>query len=716
MHEKKFCDSSHVQHYTIQSGTTYHCMSSFLTNVNHNDMHDTFIVNNIGGNQYHYHYNTTSRAEPFQTALTNDGRIDNDEARNISETPSVPRLSPSGRPRILYHILSLLRDKCNFSYRKRQTTSATTGNFLYEDVEPADELYKKAHCRVHSARIQERLVVVKVFHGDQASVLLGETLDLNRRFLHPRILRPVGISSPTSGVPFIVFDGACNNSIQNRIASALLDSLHHSAGLGVMIVSGLAIPPSESFCKELEVYITDDDNIKISFGPFDKEQDGGKDGEDERRKILHDTCSKVFKEANYFLYRGKMYLLIVTNLDFLYLRRYKTTQTQVPPRHWKVTLLAIHWSKDFQHHANPESNWHGEITNKDKLQSLLLHRTTSGIWNVSAPEAQLHSGIYALRVFKAFRVYAISEDLLLCTCGLGSQYLKNILSSQVIAFATTRKFFYEDVEPVDELYEKAHYRVHSARIQECLVVVKVFHGSQASVLLGETLDLNRRFLHPHILRPVGISSPTSDVPLFIVFDGACKIIIQNHPVGIPLLASISWVPRYLASKISIQSRIASALSDNLQSSIQLGIGIVSGLAVCTYHRLDFLPGMTVNQAGLDYLFSSRKVPRDFSLLKELEVYITELDREKAGEDERLEIFDDLCSEVFKQISYLLLEHVSIGHDPSGSSLFKGAEDNTSTRIIVDEKDKEEGKEQQNVNTEHIVLSRLGYDSLRLDSN
>ncbi|THU79117.1 hypothetical protein K435DRAFT_875881, partial [Dendrothele bispora CBS 962.96] len=240
----------------------------------------------------HQHYDTTSRTEPSQTAPTNDGRTDNDEACNISETPSVPGSSSPLRP----------------------TTSAATRTVLYEDVEPVDELYRKSHYHVHSGRMQERLVVMKVFHGPRANALLRETLVFSRRFLHPHILRPVGISSPTSDVPFIVFDGACKISIQNRIASALSDNLQPSIQLGIRIVSGLAtgldylfssceVPPDFSFFKGLELYITGDDNIKISFGPFNPEVDRGKAGEDERLKIFNDLCSEVFKQANHLLYQ-----------------------------------------------------------------------------------------------------------------------------------------------------------------------------------------------------------------------------------------------------------------------------------------------------------------------------------------------------------------------------------------------------------------------------
>ncbi|THU97662.1 hypothetical protein K435DRAFT_777951 [Dendrothele bispora CBS 962.96] len=268
----------------------YRYLSSYFTNSSRISI-KTLTINDIKGNQ-HQHYDTTSRTEPSQTAPTNDGRTDNDEACNISETPSVPGSSSPLRP----------------------TTSAATRTVLYEDVEPVDELYRKAHYHVHSGRMQERLVVMKVFHGPRANALLRETLVFSRRFLHPHILRPVGISSPTSDVPFIVFDGACKISIQNRIASALSDNLQPSIQLGIRIVSGLAtgldylfssceVPPDFSSFKGLELYITGDDNIKISFGPFNPEVDRGKAGEDERLKIFNDLCSEVFKQANHLLYQ-----------------------------------------------------------------------------------------------------------------------------------------------------------------------------------------------------------------------------------------------------------------------------------------------------------------------------------------------------------------------------------------------------------------------------
>ncbi|THU97481.1 hypothetical protein K435DRAFT_796433, partial [Dendrothele bispora CBS 962.96] len=95
----------------------------------------------------------------------------------------------------------------------------------------------------------------------------------------------------------------------------------------------------------------------------------------------------------------------------------------------------------------------------------------------------------------------------------------------------------------------------------------------------------------------------------------------------------------------------------------------------------FVPSLTVNQAGLDHLFSSFEVPLNLSFFNELEVYITGddevkisfspfnpgLHRGEAGEDERLKIFNNLCS-----------KDVPVEQDPSGSSLFGGTEDNAST--------------------------------------
>ncbi|THU75743.1 hypothetical protein K435DRAFT_880240 [Dendrothele bispora CBS 962.96] len=124
----------------------YRYLSSYFTNSSHISI-KTLTINDIKGNQ-HQHYDTTSRTEPSQTTRTNDDRTDKDEARNMSETPSV-----SGSPPL------------------RPTISAAIPTVSYEDVKPVDELYGKAHFRVHSARMEGRLVLMKVFHGPRANAV-----------------------------------------------------------------------------------------------------------------------------------------------------------------------------------------------------------------------------------------------------------------------------------------------------------------------------------------------------------------------------------------------------------------------------------------------------------------------------------------------------------------------------------------------------------------
>ncbi|THU97483.1 hypothetical protein K435DRAFT_796435 [Dendrothele bispora CBS 962.96] len=150
----------------------------------------------------------------------------------------------------------------------------------------------------------------------------------------------------------------------------------------------------------------------------------------------------------------------------------------------------------------------------------------------------------------------------------------------------------------------------------------------------------------------------------------------------------STVPAKLVSKAGL--RLHYQTTYNLAFNWELGSSV--DLRCVPISLWILVSGLTVNQTGLDHLFSSFEIPPNPSFFKELEVYITsddnikisfgpfnpELHRGKAGEDKSLQIFDDLCSEVFKQANRLLYQDVPVERDPSGSSLFKGTEDNTST--------------------------------------
>ncbi|KAK7441991.1 hypothetical protein VKT23_016269 [Stygiomarasmius scandens] len=208
----------------------------------------------------------------------------------------------------------------NKRYRK-WASPVNTRTIAYEDIDPIDNLHMGPHYEVHSAKLGGRLVVLKVFHGPQADEHSRSALTFSHQFLNPNILRAVATSSPNSSVPFIVFDGSCQANTESRIASALTDSLSRSVRLGLTIVGGLSagldylfmndMPPSFFMEQALEIYITDDDSIKIGFGAVDLEPGldddigDGADKEDKRWRMFNNLCDKTFRQASQLLHQDE---------------------------------------------------------------------------------------------------------------------------------------------------------------------------------------------------------------------------------------------------------------------------------------------------------------------------------------------------------------------------------------------------------------------------
>ncbi|KAJ7649752.1 hypothetical protein FB45DRAFT_2247 [Roridomyces roridus] len=96
------------------------------------------------------------------------------------------------------------------------------------------------------------------------------------------------------------------------------------------------------------------------------------------------------------------------------------------------------------------------------------------------------------------------------------------------------------------------YLLHAGKTKGRAVIVKVFDaGRNARERLEATVLLSQGLLHPNVLRIEGISSPTS-IPHFIAYEDA-----QRRTAEGPL---------------------AAALKDDLDTSIELGFKMISGLS------------------------------------------------------------------------------------------------------------------------------------------
>ncbi|KAK7441998.1 hypothetical protein VKT23_016276 [Stygiomarasmius scandens] len=199
--------------------------------------------------------------------------------------------------------------------------SVPTRTVAYEEIGSVQEIRRGSGFTVNSTQLDGRFVILKVYdHDPQAKKRLESTLKFSRLFLNENILRALAVSSPSSGVLFIVFDGSCKASTECKIASALTDSLSRSVRLGLIIVSGLSagldhlfvnkIPPSYLEEEKLEIYITNDDILQIGFDVgtdigLAEDSASNENLEDKYLRMLDNLCRKTFEQASCSLYEDR---------------------------------------------------------------------------------------------------------------------------------------------------------------------------------------------------------------------------------------------------------------------------------------------------------------------------------------------------------------------------------------------------------------------------
>ncbi|KAF5318262.1 hypothetical protein D9758_018703 [Tetrapyrgos nigripes] len=181
---------------------------------------------------------------------------------------------------------------------------------------------------VYSARHENRIVVVKEYFGSRAKQHLQQTLDFNRGLMHPRFLNVKGIPrAPSSDTQFIVFGNACSTSFELKVASALQEDQKQSIRIGFAIVGGLSVgllpnPPTGKLAyffsaENLEIYMTDGDELKIGFTPSktDVAEALGDTEEDRFWKIFNESCLNNFERANRLLHRESYVAMEYDNLN-----------------------------------------------------------------------------------------------------------------------------------------------------------------------------------------------------------------------------------------------------------------------------------------------------------------------------------------------------------------------------------------------------------------
>ncbi|KAF5335029.1 hypothetical protein D9758_016181 [Tetrapyrgos nigripes] len=219
---------------------------------------------------------------------------------------------------------------------RKNIKSAPTGFISYEDVQTMKNLYRGSSFQVYSARHKNHVVVLKEFCGSRAKQHLQQVLNLSHGLMDPCFLKVKGISTPESSTQFIVFDNACSGSFELKIASALQEDQKQSIRVGFTIVGGISVEPLPNpstnkkllsilktqqaglaylrckgipldvlSAKSLEIYITDDNELKIGFAPAKTDvADPPDDAEEDRLwEIFNESCLNTFERANRLLYQ-----------------------------------------------------------------------------------------------------------------------------------------------------------------------------------------------------------------------------------------------------------------------------------------------------------------------------------------------------------------------------------------------------------------------------
>ncbi|KAF5348053.1 hypothetical protein D9758_010009 [Tetrapyrgos nigripes] len=222
------------------------------------------------------------------------------------------------RSSVLSRLFSKISEVIPWSTERSPVVNRCTQRIVSRNnIKLLDQLSSERQYRIHSAKYKQRLVLVKVFQGTQAKKNFKEEKKQNQRLLHPSLLKMIGVSPFTTESPFIVYNFApARGSVESRLASVLEKDLSDILLLGCKIVSELAIGldylssegarAGSSSKKSIEIFITDDDVLKIApdFGSLLIEDGGRHDGSniDPLWGLFNDLCIKTFKQATCILY------------------------------------------------------------------------------------------------------------------------------------------------------------------------------------------------------------------------------------------------------------------------------------------------------------------------------------------------------------------------------------------------------------------------------
>ncbi|KAF5348006.1 hypothetical protein D9758_010014 [Tetrapyrgos nigripes] len=218
---------------------------------------------------------------------------------NVAGNMDVHNHSDQGRGRkrssLFSGLLSRIGEAISWSTESPVVNRCTQRIVSQSNIELLDQLSSRRQYRIHSAKYKQRLVLVKVFQGTQAKKNFKEEKRQNQRLLHPSLLKMIGVSSFTTESPFIVYNFApTRGSPVSELA------------IGLDYLSSEGARAGSSSKKSIEIFITDDDVLKIApdFGSLLVEDSGRHEESDTDPLwgLFNDLCDKTFKQATCILY------------------------------------------------------------------------------------------------------------------------------------------------------------------------------------------------------------------------------------------------------------------------------------------------------------------------------------------------------------------------------------------------------------------------------
>ncbi|KAK0484253.1 hypothetical protein EDD18DRAFT_716643 [Armillaria luteobubalina] len=131
------------------------------------------------------------------------------------------------------------------------------------DIVPEEELLVRNGLRLHSAKVNGKCVVVKVFEGEHALKNYRATVEFEKHLLHPHLLRWKHVSRTNTPTPFIVYHQDVQATAERFIAAAIPSGIFFSFVAGAQLISGIASALSHLHLRGIPLHSVGIENFSI---------------------------------------------------------------------------------------------------------------------------------------------------------------------------------------------------------------------------------------------------------------------------------------------------------------------------------------------------------------------------------------------------------------------------------------------------------------------